>query len=151
MTDYTLVYSSASAEALEKMVNEFLYSMNIPLKINDLFVYGVFCRESTYAFFKNWDEVPSTIEIPSILTNVCNKPNTKLEYVTQLIHDICFGYEKKPEWMIYIEMEAECTEYDLPPSTFLYIFPKKEEYNKLANTIIKFLYSPNLLITMIND
>lgn len=55
----------------------------------------------------------------------------------------------KPEWMKYVEMNANCNEYDQAPSTFLQIIPKESQYEALAQRLIEFLYSPNLTITMV--
>ena len=51
--------------------------------------------------------------------------------------------------MEFIEMDTEVNEYGFAPSTFLYIKPKDPQYEALAQRLVEFLYSPNLLITMV--
>ena len=57
---------------------------------------------------------------------------------------------EKPSWMIYVEMEEVCNEYEQAPSTFLYIEVKDSKYQILADKLINFLYSPNLITTLVN-
>lgn len=150
MRDYTVVYSSASKQALEELINETLLLFNSTLSIKDMFYYGIFCKPETYAYYDLWEHAPSDLEIPFNLINECAKPKEKIDYVNGIINQILQGTIEKPEWMFYVEMEDYKTELCLPPSTFLYIYPKEEKYKKLAEKLIQFLYSPNLLITMLN-
>lgn len=149
MRDYTVVYSSASKEALENLINETILLFNSQLSIDDMFYYGVFCKNETYANFKHWDEAPVDLIIPTQLTNACSSSKDRITYVKEVIHNILQGSIEKPEWMLYVEMEEFVSEYNLAPSTFLYIYPKEEKYRRFGEKLIEFLYSPNLLITMI--
>lgn len=150
MRDYTVVYSSASKKALEDLINETLLLFNSPLSIKDMFYYGVFCKTETYAYYDEWEHAPSDLFIPPILINDCPKPEEKCDYVNCIINQILKGAIEKPEWMFYVEMEDYKTELCLSPSTFLYIYPKDEKYRNFGEKLINFLYSPNLLITMLN-
>lgn len=149
MRDYTVVYSSPSKEALENLINETLILFNSPTTIKDMFYYDIFCKVETYANFKLWDDAPVDLIIPSELTNVCSRVNDRVRYVKSIIDKIIKGEMEKPEWMVYIEMEENISEYNLAPSTFLYLEPKDEKYRKFGEKLIEFLYSPNLLITMV--
>ena len=151
MRDYTFIYSSPSVEALENLVKSFLTAFNIPNTIDEMFEYGVFCKPETYANFDLWDEAPLNLCVPENLTSVCSKPSDRMNYVKMIIKQVIKGEIEKPEWMIYVEETKSCNEFDDAPSTFLTIIPKSEEYKDLGEKLIEFLYSPNLLITMVNE
>lgn len=150
MKDYTVVYSSPSIEAFKNLIQEMLKTFSIPLNSNDFAYYGVFCKPETYAFYKHWDDAPDSLDVPLILKNPLEIPNTKLMYVKSEINKILINGDKKPEWMFYVEEEDNFSKYCLAPSTFLYIRPKHEKYRNLCEKLTEFLYSPNMLITMIN-
>jgi hypothetical protein len=142
----TFVYSSNSIETLKDMLKEFFLVFNIPsVTPDDLFYYGVFCKDVTYANYKYWDEAPITLEIPEALTDVCHSEADRLEYVHYITNQIMKGEIKKPEWMLYVESEENCNEYEAAPSTFLYLIAKEGKYEKLATKILDFLYSPNMI------
>lgn len=147
---YSFIYSSPSIEALKTLMDEILLVFGINLNIDDIFYYNIFCREETYANYQHWDEAPEKLSIPFELTNICSTQSERIEYVRSVIKDIIINNADKPDWMIYVEMEEKCTEYELPPSTFLYIIPKEEKYQQLADKLVDFLYSPNL-INVIKD
>lgn len=149
--DYTVVYSQTSIEALENLIDTFTGTFGLPITIQDLFYYGVFCKNVTYANH-NWDEDEAKdddLEIPHQLTSACSTPQSRLDYTNSIIKQIMMGEIEKPEWMIHIEMTEDANKYGLAPSTFLYIMAKEDKYDKLAQKLIEFLYSPNLLMTMI--
>lgn len=142
----TFIYSSNSIETLKDMLKEFFLVFNIPsVTPDDLFYYGVFCKDVTYANYKYWDEAPITLEIPEVLTDVCHSETDRLEYVHYITNQIIKGEIKKPEWMLYVESEENCNEYDAAPSTFLYLIAKEGRYEKFATKILDFLYSPNMI------
>ena len=150
MQTLTFIYSSRSVEALKDVFAELQHVFgrnNIP-DFEDIFYYGVFCKPCNYAFFKYWDDAPDSLEIPEIITNGWSKKSEKLDYVRKTINEIMRGEIKKPEWMKYIEMNMTCNAYGQAPSSFLNIIPKEEKYQKLAERLLEFLYSPNLTITM---
>ena len=149
MRDYTVIYSSASKEAFEELMKEILLLFESPLKLKDMFYYDVFCKTETYAHYNMWEEAPVDMIIPSQLTNPCSKPKDRVDYVNNIIELILKGEMEKPEWMVFVEMEEYKTEYNLSPSTFLYLYAKDEKYKLFGEKLINFLYSPNLLITMI--
>lgn len=149
--DYTVVYSQPSIEAFENLMNTIIRTFGLVPTLDEMFYYNVFCKDITYANY-DWSEDESELnvmEAPDILTNGYASPIERLDYVRKLMKQITKGEVEKPTWMIHIEMNAEANEYGFQPSTFLYLIPKKEEFKELGEKIIKFLYSPNLLITMI--
>ena len=142
----TYVYSSNSIEFLKEMLKEFFFVFNIPsVTPDDLFYYGVFCKDVTYANYKYWNEAPDRLEIPIQLTGECQTEEERLDYVHTIINDIMTGEIKKPEWMLYVEMEEVCNDYESAPSTFLYLIAKEGKYETLAKKILDFLYSPNMM------
>lgn len=147
MTSITFIYSSPSIEAFKELVTKFIKVFNIPeLTVDDMFYYGVFCDATTYANFKHWDEVPTRIETPSVLTSVCSTEYERLDYVNGLMKSIIRGEEEKPEWMEYIEMTETCADYEAAPSNFLYVIAKQPQYEDLADLLVDFLYSPNMMM-----
>lgn len=148
--EYTFIYSSPCIEPLQELINEMLLIFNSSLRIDDIFYYGVFCKPETYANYQHWDEAPESLEVPFELTNTCSTPNDRTNYVNNVIKEVLRGEIDKPSWMIYVEMEEVCNEYEQAPSTFLYIEVKDETYKILAEKLINFLYSPNLIITLAN-
>jgi hypothetical protein len=150
MKSYTVIYSENSIEACKKLLNEFFVTFNITgVYADDIFYYGVFCKDITYANFSDWGDAPSDLNIPSTLTNPCNGLETRLEYVNDIMLKILMGEIEKPEWMTYIEMNTSADEYDQAPSTFLYVIPKNTKYTNLAAKLIEFLYSPNMIIRVV--
>ena len=147
--DYTVINSQPSIEALEKLISDFCSTFGMAETIDDLFYYGVFCKPQNYANFEfNITEVYD-FDIPYNITNCQAKEEEKIDYVEKLINQIMRKEITKPEWMKYVEMNASCNEYNQAPSTFLQIIPKESQYERLAQRLIEFLYSPNLLITMV--
>lgn len=146
--EYTFIYSSPCIEPLQELINEMLLIFNSPLRIDDIFYYGVFCKPETYANYQHWDEAPENLEVPFELTNTCSTSNDRTNYVNNVIKEVLRGEIDKPSWMIYVEMEEVCNEYEQAPSTFLYIEVKDETYKILAEKLINFLYSTNLIITL---
>lgn len=146
--EYTFIYSSPSIEPFQELVNEILLLSNTRLSVNDIFDYGVFCKEETYANYEHWDEAPESLDIPYELTNPCSVPRDRVNYVHNIIDEIIRGEIDKPSWMIYVEMEDVCNQYEQAPSTFLYISVKDKKYEVLAGKLLDFLYSPNLITTL---
>lgn len=138
-------------EALEDMIEEFSNVFNLRITADDIFYYGVFCKPVTYANYSHWDEAPEDVEVPEILTSDIPKASEKVNYVKLIMDEVMKGENEKPDWMIHVEMEEICNNYEQAPSTFLYITPKEDKYDILSQAIVNFLYSPNLLITMTKD
>lgn len=140
----TYIYSSNSVEALKEMLKEFFLVFNIPATPEDLFHYGVFCKDSTYANY-DWDDAPYSLEKPEQLTSPCQTEDARLDYVHYITDLVVKGEIEKPKWMLHVEMEEVCNNYEAAPSTFLYLVPKEGKYETLATKILDFLYSPNMM------
>lgn len=145
--DYTIINSQPSLEALENLVQEFLWTFGMSETIDDLFYYGVFFKPQNYMNFIFDDNME--FEVPYQLTNVCASEREKLDYIKTIMKQVMRKEIAKPEWMKYIELNMVCNNYGQAPSSFLNIIPKEEKYEKLAQRLIEFLYSPNLTITMV--
>lgn len=149
MRKFTTIYSSPSIEALRELIREFLYTFNIHgMTVDDMFYYDVFCNVNTYANFDGWGSIPSYIEVPEILSCECCSYEERKAYVEGLIDSILKGEIEKPEWMLFIE--SEVCENGFAPSTFLYIKERDKEYKKLGELLLKFLYSPNMMSTLVD-
>ena len=146
--DYTVVNSQPSIEALEKLMSAFFATFGMVETIDDLFYYGVFCKPQNYANFEFDIKENYGFDIPYNIMNY-QATEEKIDYVKKLINQIMRKEITKPEWMKYVEMNTICNKYGQAPSTFLQIIPKENKYKALAQRLIEFLYSPNLLITMV--
>lgn len=147
--DYTTVYSQPSIEALENLMKDFFGTFGLAETIEDLFYYGVFFKPNNYANYVFDIREDYGFEIPKQLTEEDCMAKSRYEYVEMIIDKVLKKEIEKPEWMKYIELNMTCDEFDRAPSTFLYILPKQKQYEALAQRLTEFLYSPNLLITMI--
>ena len=106
MKDYTVIYSENCVEACKRLIDEFILTFNVTgVHSDDLFYYGVFCKDITYANFQGWDDAPDDLEIPEIFKNPCATHTSREEYVRDIINQILLGEISKPAWMIYVEME----------------------------------------------
>lgn len=147
----TYVYSSPSLGRFEKLMEAIFEALGSEYrKASDIFYYGVFCKEGTYAFF-DWSNDPEANcvkDIPSKLRNPLEGSNTKRIFVHATICDILRGKIEKPEWMEHIE-QSFCYD-DEQTSTFLYILPKTEEFKDVARLLDEFLYSVNMNTTMLS-
>ena len=149
--DYTVINSQASIEALKNLISNFLDTFGMIETIDDLFYYGVFCKPQNYANYKFDITENYGFDIPYNLTNPEAKDSEKVDYVKMIIRQIMHKEINKPEWMKWVEMNTDCNEYGQAPSTFLQIEAKEPQYEAMAQRLIEFLYSPNLLITMVKS
>lgn len=149
METLTLIYSSEAIEALQKLFEELsnVFGYTVIPTLDEMFYYGVFCKTNTYSNFKYWDNGTIDFEVPEILTSVCATANDRYNFVETTIQEIIKGEIEKPEWMLYVEEEETCNVFDAAPSTFLRLIPKNEKYQDLANKLLEFLYSPNMMVT----
>lgn len=147
--DYTTINSQPSIDPLKNLIKSIVSLYGSAEEIDDMFYYGVFCKPQNYANFKFESSEDYKFEVPSILIDGVTSEKSRMKYVNTLITKLMKENEKKPEWMKYVEMNIVCNEYGQAPSTFLHIIPKDEKYRDLSNRLIEFLYSPNLVITMI--
>ena len=148
--DYTVINSQPSIEALDNLIREFYWLQGLCYTIDDVFYYGVFCKPQNYVNFEFDENENDDFEIPYELINECASENEKLDYVLKIIKKVMHREITKPEWMKYIEMNMDCNEYGMPPSTFLQLEAKDPKHNAVTEKLIEFLYSPNILMTMVN-
>ena len=150
MKTITFIYSSESVEALKNLFTELrrvIGYTTVP-ELNDMFYYGVFCKQNTYSNFNGWEKAQGEgIEVPEMLTSVCPTPSEREYFVNRIIIEIIKGEIEKPEWMKYVEEEMSCNCCNAAPSTFLFLIPKDEKYRTLAARLLDFLYSPNMMTT----
>ena len=150
MKTITFIYSSESVEALKKLFTElrWVFGYTTVPELNDMFYYGVFCKPNTYSNFNGWEKAQGEgIEVPEMLTSVCPTPSEREDFVKRTINEIIKGEIEKSEWMRYVEEESVCSCYNAAPSTFLTLIPKDEKYRILADRLLEFLYSPNMMTT----
>lgn len=149
--DYTTINSQPCIEALKNLIKDFLGTFGIDDDVDNMFYYGVFCKPQNYVNFDYDTTFSNKLMVPKMLSDRTINYNDRMKYVEVIINRILIGEMEKPEWMKYVEMNMECTEYALPPSTFLYLRAKQPQYKALEQRIIEFLYSPNMLMTMVKD
>ena len=150
MKTITFIYSSESVEAIKRLFTELrgVFGYTLIPEFDDMFYYGVFCKQNTYSNFNGWEKAQGEgIEVPEMLTSVCPTPSEREYFVNRIIIEIIKGEIEKPEWMRYVEEETVCSCYDAAPSTFLFLIPKDEKYRTLAARLLDFLYSPNMMTT----
>lgn len=150
MKTITFIYSSESVEAIKRLFTELrgVFGYTLIPEFDDMFYYGVFCKPNTYANFNGWEKAQREgIEVPEILTAMCPTPSEREDFVKRTINEIIKGEIEKPEWMQYVEEETVCNCCNAAPSTFLTLIPKDEKYRTLADSLLDFLYSPNMMTT----
>lgn len=145
--DYTVIYSQPSIKHLENLVDEITRTFCVTEKIEDMFRYGVFCKPQNYVNFWETHTVDGMVA-PDILVTSCSYPE-KMDFVNKTIRQVTMGEIKKPKWMVEVEMTATCDAYGQPPSTFLNLIALDEKYEKLGRRLLQFLYSLNILTTML--
>lgn len=145
----TYVYSSHCVEYLEALIESIQSTFSIKASLDDMFYYGLFCNAETYSNFEKYEGFDG--DVPDILTNQCQSPDSKLKYVKGIIENIIKGEVEKPEWMIYVEETETFNCYSDAPSTFLYLVAKDEKYEVFGEALTNFLYSPNLMMTLKNQ
>lgn len=147
-TILSTIYSQPSIDKVKQLVNTFLYTFgHYTLDFDNMFYYGIFCSASTYANY-DWVELDReaiNFEIPFNLTSSCSTSDERINYVETIIEDVMLNKIEKPEWMLFIENETSCGDNccEVKPSNFLRLYPKKEEYKGIGESLIEFLYSPN--------
>ena len=150
MKTITFIYSSESVEAIKRLFTELrgVFGYTLIPEFDDMFYYGVFCKQNTYSNFNGWEKAQGEgIEVPEMLTSVCPTPSEREDFVKRIIIEIIRGEIEKPEWMKYVEEEMSCSCCNAAPSTFLTLIPKDEKYRILAARLLDFLYSPNMMTT----
>ena len=104
-------YSEGSLPAAKELMNEVFKLLNIDKSFDDIFYAKV---------------------LPKNISDHDDTPDNWKELLHQYIKDEI----EFQSWMDPIEKYDYCTE-----STTLYLIPKDEKYNELANKLLKYLYS----------
>ena len=129
-------YSGGSEGALQSMINELFKVFGINKTCEEIFNTVVLCEDSEY-----YSEYISDLgeEYPEGIDE-----NTDIE---ELYESVKAGKTPKPDWFVEAE-ESENSYHGYPPSTMLYLSPKSEEYEKLADLVSNFLYSTGHEVTI---
>ena len=58
MKTITFIYSSESVEAIKRLFTELrgVFGYTLIPEFDDMFYYGVFCKQNTYSNFNGWDK-----------------------------------------------------------------------------------------------
>ena len=148
-TEYSFIYSSASMEALENLIEELSIVFNLHITADDMFYYNIFCKPEIYANFSGWEKAPDDLDVPVKLKETTRSSSEKTDYVKIIIEQVLTKEIDKPEWMTYVEEEESSDYYEHAPSTYLCLKAKSDTYNDLADKLLDFLYSPNLISEII--
>ena len=121
-------YQDSSLQAAKDLFQEFLTLLGEKVDVDSVFSFGVFASDlNTYCESGYFPE------------ELKDEQDYKQEYknVEDIITSVLNKEMEKPNWMT----EAENDYYDWKNSTSLYIKPKDEKYNALAEKALKFLNS----------
>lgn len=122
----------------KELIQEFLDTMNIDKKVDDIFYFDSFMDKDYY--LDDLDELDED-EIDKYAKELIDlgwkKSGEKFE---ELLKKIASKEIDRPEWMIGLETRRS-EDYESGYDSELYIFPKEEKYEKLAKALEKFLYS----------
>ena len=154
MTTFTCIYSSECIEPAKRLVDAFLSTFDCAkgMTFDDMFYYGVFCKPETYANYDDFESLDiEEDDYIKALVSPCVSESERIEIVQTLIAKIMRKEDIKPEWMVQIEATTVCGDYEMAPSTFLYLECKDPQFQGIADAMIKYLYSPNLMITMVEE
>ena len=80
MKTITFIYSSESVEAIKRLFTELrgVFGYTLIPEFDDMFYYGVFCKQNTYSNFNGWEKAQGEgIEVPEMLTSVCPTPSER--------------------------------------------------------------------------
>jgi len=127
-TIYT--YSESSLDVCKELIDEILDLLGEKKKCDDIFALSVLAEDYTYQEFLDDEDSPKKKGQP--------KSSEEVD-IPKLMDDIMHGLEKKPKWMK--DAEKKENYMGLTASTNLHIVAKDDKYEKLAELVIKFLYS----------
>ena len=121
----TYTYSDESPAACIEMINEIFKTLGINKKCEDIFLITVLADDCVY---EKWNHDKDEDE-----------DEDEDEDIEKLLEDIKAGRVQKPSWMIKAEEQED--EYEYRPDTQMYISVKDPQFEKLAELVLKFLYS----------
>lgn len=123
-------YSQGCLQPLKDMMAEIAKTFGITKSFDEMFD-AVILTDDEEQYVRYIEELDEE-DYPEGVT-----PETD---ICALYQDVIKGRVSKPDWFKNVEeSEDQYTYYS--PSTNLYLIPKDEQYVKLGNAILKFLYS----------
>lgn len=128
-------------KATKELVQEILNLMGITDKTpDDIFYYGVFCKDDVYLERIDDDELPEgyiKVDWSSPDHKEIEKKNEK--WLNDIKLSIMKGESEKPEWMKDVEDGSDWFD----PDRYLHLIPKEEKFKELGERIEKFICSPS--------
>lgn len=153
---FTMVNQRGLVQELKDFVNKILIEFEVGRNFDDLFYYGTFLKVENYVNFdfKKYDDEDKNFEIPNILIDDNTSCDEKSDFIYNTIREILVYGLDKPEWMRFVEINDTFSEYNLPPSNYLYVQEKKPEYIGIRIALDKLMKAmanetDNVLITQI--
>ena len=150
----TTIYSyfDGSVNIAKEMVDCFLKSFKIDMSPDDMFYFGVANSIEAYTNFNEkfeWERSKNNEDYKNYYIKELDKLEKlkyaeKYDYIKNIIRDIITEKISKPQWMVDVDKLYKDSNY-ATIGNVLYIIPKKDEYNDLANFILKFIYSPEYI------
>lgn len=139
-TIYT--FSDGCIGPVKELVNEMLHVMNSTETFDDIFYAGVFFDDSG-DYVDKYEDYDEEYDNENNLISFPDESErnglTQYEYIDKIIDLVLQDKIPKPNWMLEAEKNAD--KYDNYTNTTLYLKPKSEIYQPLADKLIKFLYS----------
>ncbi len=136
-------YSDRSPKALGEMIDEVFSVLGVDQKCDDVFTISVVKDnyELDLDACVDWaTENEGKFGIPAVFSD--DDDDAWYKAMDDIIDDVLGGKMEKPEWFVKMEEELEeenC--YGYPPETTLKVVAKDPKYEKLAELVVKFLYS----------
>ena len=153
---FTMVNQRGLIQELKDFVNKILIEFEVGRNFDDLFYYGTFLKVENYVNFdfKKYDDEDKNFEIPNILLDDNTSCDEKSDFIYNTIREILVYGLDKPKWMRFVEINDTFSEYNLPPSNYLYVQEKKPEYIGIRIALDKLMKAManetnNVLITQI--
>lgn len=153
---FTMVNQRGLVQELKDFVNKILIEFEVGRNFDDLFYYGTFLKLENYVNFdfKKYSDEGKKFEIPNILLDDNTSCSEKSDFIYNTIREILVYGLDKPEWMRFVEINDTFSEYNLPPSNYLYVQERKPEYIGIRIALDKLMKAmanetDNVLITQI--
>lgn len=130
-------YSEGSLPALKELVNEMLKTFGRSESFDDIFYAGIFLDDYSVYFEADSNLTADSEDYLSTFGELGWDERSNLFDIIKL--QVLKGEIERPEWMETAEGYNRWDDY--APETTLEIMPKSDEYQELANLLIRFLYS----------
>ena len=138
-------YSDRSPKALKEMIDEVFSVLGVDQKCDDVFTISV-AKDSAELDLDacvDWAVDNSDMSgVPEVFSG--DDEDVWYHTMSDFLDDIGDGKMEKPKWFVNMEEGLEEESYDsYPPETTLKVIAKDPKYEKLAELVVKFLYSTN--------